>query len=236
MKAIIPHMFRNEKDFADHIERALREAGYTTQREVPLRTGHRLDILATKDGIKSGVEVKFERRGLLDDLTKAHRLLRLPEVDEMYVCGPKVLIHDDARALAERLGAGLLAVKDSGEIEKLAVSRRLEPARLSLGGSVQVAVVAGGEVVYRAAVFNGGGKTAVGVEVFMVLADPFVAPLRSRARAKKALLESGPDAWVANLVCKVKKGTRPGRYPLLISVTAENAKRQDSTVPYEVRG
>lgn len=228
------NMFANEAAFTDYVEQALGEAGYTTQREVPVGTGHRVDILTSKDDVKAGIEVKFQRRGLLDDLTKSHVLLRLPEVDEMYVCGPHVFMSDDVRALADQLGIGLLAIRDSGELEWLAPCRRLEPVRLGLGGNYPPVVEPGGEAVYNATVFNTGQKTAVDVEVRMVMAGPFAARYASKARARRALL-GGQDKWSTTLVCNVKRAARPGKYPLLISVTAANAQRKDSTAEYEVR-
>lgn len=228
-------MFRNEDEFKTSIARALRKQGYAVRREVPVRTGHRLDILATiKDGLKTGIEVKFERRGLLDDLTKSHALLRLPELDEMYVCGPKVFMSEDVRALADQLGVGLLAVRDTGELDWLTPCRRLEPASLTLGGGYPSVVEAGGEATYNATVFNSGQKAAAEVEVRMVMAGPFVARYPSKARARRALLD-GHDQWTVTVVCNVKRGAKPGKYPLLISLTATNVQRKDSKLQYEVR-
>jgi len=236
-------MFRNEREFADHVVHALTAAGFTVKREVRVRGRLRLDIVAAKEGLTTGLEVKFNSRGILDDLVKAQAILRLPEVDEMYVCGPKVFMSENVRSLAAKLGVGLLAVTDAGELVWLAASKRLEPARLTLGGGYAKprgkmpfnAVRPGGKAIWNAAVFNHGGKTAVNVEVFMVPAGPFVAKVRTKARVRKAFLErSGPIAWSARLECDVNKGTPTGTYPLMISVTADNAPRDDDTVKYEV--
>jgi len=232
-------MPRDERRFADQVMRALRDAGFEVKPEVRVRGKWRLDMVATKDNLIRGIEVKLDRRGLLDDLVKARTLVRLPDVDEMYVCGPKVFMLDDVLALAKSLGIGLLALTDSGELEWLAPSKRLEPARLTLGGGYGKphgnAVRPGGKAAWNAAVFNGGDKIAVHVEVFMVPAGPFVTKVRSKARARKPLLEkTGHTAWSAILECEVRKGTPPGVYPLMISVTADNAMRADDTIPYEV--
>lgn len=227
-------MFRNEREFADHVEHALQAAGFTTEREVPVRTGHRLDILATKKGTKSGIEVKFERRGILDDLSKCHVLLRLPDVDEMYACGPMMFMDEDVEAMAKQLAVGLVAVRDTGELKWLAPCPRLEPPRLSLGGNTVSQVDQGGQVPYTVTVFNNGQKAAVNLELRMVLAAPFVARLPSKARARRSLLE-GRDQWSVPLQCTVKRNARPGKYPLLISLTADNAVRQDHQMLYEVR-
>ncbi len=227
-------MFRNEREFADFVERALGEAGYKLQREVPIGTRHRLDLLAVKDGVRKGIEVKFTSHGILDDLTKGRALLRLPEVDEMYVCGPKMFISEDTLALARNLGVGLLAVSDTGALTWPVESKRLEPARLSLGGNYTGVVLPGGDAVYNATVFNMGQKTAVNVEVSMLPAGAFSAPRKSRARARRAAIE-GSDKWDVTLACKVKNTTRPGKHPLMVTVKADNAPREDSTVQYEVR-
>src|SRR6266566_7315593 len=136
-------MFRNEREFAAFVQKALSRAGYKLKREVPVGARHRLDLLAVKDGVRKGIEVKFTRRGILDDLTKSRALLRLPEVDEMYVCGPKVFMSDDALALARSFGVGLLAVSDTGALTWPVQSKVLDPARLSLGGGYSGVVVPG---------------------------------------------------------------------------------------------
>src|SRR2546425_11246791 len=150
----------------------------------------------------------------------------------------------DVRALAGLLGVFRVAFDDAGEFNGVLKWNRLDPPRLILNGAYVKRrgkqrfdeVRPGGKVVFNAAVFNNGQKTAVNVEVFMVAAGPFVAKARSKARVKKAFLErSGPTAWSTKLECHVKAGTPPGKYPLMISVTADNAARDDDTVPYEVR-
>ena len=235
-------MFRNERQFTGQVLKSLEAAGFAVRREVRIGV-KRLDILATKDGVRHGVEVKFNSRGLLDDVYKAQAILRLPDVDEMYVCGPRVFMSDDVRALATSLKVGLLAIDDAGELAWLVQSKRLEPPRLNVNGAYVKArgnrrfdqVRSGGKVVFNAAVFNNGEKTAVNLEVFMITGGPFVAKVRSKARVRKAFLErSGPIAWSTRLECQVKKGTPPGKYQLVISATADNADRNDDTVPYEV--
>ena len=60
-------MFRNERQFTGQVLKSLEAAGFAVRREVRIGV-KRLDILATKDGVRHGVEVKFNSRGLLDDL------------------------------------------------------------------------------------------------------------------------------------------------------------------------
>jgi uncharacterized membrane protein len=92
----------------------------------------------------------------------------------------------------------------------------------------------GGEALYHAAVFNTGEKTAVNVEVSMLPTGAFSAPQKSKSRARRAALEGG-GKWEVTLACKVKRSTRLGKYPLMLTVRADNAERQDSTAFYEVR-
>src|SRR2546426_270404 len=56
-------MFRNEREFADFVQKALHQAGHDVQREVPVGSRHRLDMLAVADGVRKGVEVKFTAPG-----------------------------------------------------------------------------------------------------------------------------------------------------------------------------
>src|SRR4029077_17119284 len=106
-------MPRNEREFTARVIQALTAASFGVEREVRVRKKWFLDLLATKDNRK-GIEIKLNRRGLLDDIVKAQMLVRLPDVDEMYVCGPKAFMSDDVRTLATRLGIGLLALTDAG--------------------------------------------------------------------------------------------------------------------------
>ena len=202
-------MFHNEREFTDHVVTALGTQGYTVLREIPVRSRQRLDILAVKDGIRKGIEVKFTARGLLDDITKAHGILTLPEVDEMYVCGPKVFMSENVRTFAEHVGIGLLAATDSGELEWLGKGRSLVPARLLLGGGYGSVVQAGGDAVYNANIRNDGQKTAVDLKAFMLPAGPFIARPKSRSIARRDRLAGG-ETWEVTVACRVKRDTLPG--------------------------
>jgi hypothetical protein len=226
-------MFRNEDQFKAAVARALQEGGYTVRREVGVRTGLRLDFLATRKGTKTGIEAKFGRRGLNDDLVKSQRLARLPEVDEMYFCAPKIFMSDDVRALAGQLGVGLLALRDDGKLEWLAHPRELKPSRLSLGGGYKWLIKPGEPATYNATVFNSGDKAAVDIEVHMVIAAPFIARHPSKTRAKLAFLD-GHGKWNHSLACDVKRGTKPGKYSLLIRMTAANLPGDDEIASYEI--
>jgi hypothetical protein len=229
-------MFDNERAYADRIESLLRDAGYSTKREVRVRGGYRIDIVARKDETRVGIEVKFERAGLFDDLPKCEVIHRLPDVDEMYVCAPKVFLSEDAHALAKTLGGGLLAA-DVEKLEWILPSTRRAPAQLSLGirgGTLQVD--AGADIICDAVVSNGGWKTAVDVDVFLVKAKPFVTPRPSEARARRPMLESG-GRWEVTLKARIAKGTKPGRYQLMVSAKAPNVtERRDAMLWFEVRG
>ena len=227
-------MFRNEHEFQAAVAHALRTRGHTVRREVRVRTGSRLDFLATKNGVRMGIEAKFGR-GLERDLVKSERLARLPEVDKMYVCGPKAFMSEDVQALAAQRGVGLVALRDDGRLEWLSQPRKLMPARLSLGGGYRYVIEPGEKATYNTTVFNSGDKAAVDIEVHMVIAPPFVARLPSKTRAKRDFLD-GNDKWTNPLECDVKQGTKPGKYALRISMTAANLPREDEKAEYEIRG
>jgi len=63
-------MSRDEREFAGHVVQALTAAGFVVEQEVPIPGKRRMDILAPKEGVVKGIEVKFNNRGLLDDLVK----------------------------------------------------------------------------------------------------------------------------------------------------------------------
>ncbi len=226
-------MFANELEYANHVERMLQREGYSSEREVRVRGRYRVDILARRGETRTGVEVKFERAGVFDDLPKCEVIHRLPEVDEMYVCAPKVFLSEDARALAKTLGVGLLAV-DTETLEWVLQSTRRAPAQLSLGvpGGMRQ-VDAGAEIACDVVVGNVGWKTAVDVEVLFVKAKPFVTPRKSESKAVRPMLESG-ERWEVSLKCRVAKGAKPGKHQLMVSARAPNADRRDAMVWFEV--
>lgn len=61
-------MFREEGEFVRQVTRALQAVGFEVRSEVRIRGRWRLDLVATKDKVTKGIEVKLDRRGLLDDL------------------------------------------------------------------------------------------------------------------------------------------------------------------------
>ena len=77
--------------------------------------------------------MKFEKRGIVDDINKCYGLHRLPEFDEIYVAAPKIFLSSDLIAFAKNLRIGVLGVKEDS-IEWLLESHTLGPPRLS-GGS-----------------------------------------------------------------------------------------------------
>src|SRR6185503_18152891 len=169
----------NEDEFQVAVARALRGQGYSVRREVRVRTGRRIDFLATRKRVRVGIEAKFGR-GLERDLVKSEQLSRLPELDKMYVCGPKAFMSEDVQALAAQRGVGLLALRDDGRLEWLLQPRKLLPARLSLGGGYRYVIEPGEKATHDTTVHNSGDKAAVDIEVHMVIAPPFVARFPSK--------------------------------------------------------
>lgn len=73
------------------------------QKEVRISRGYRVDLLAEKDGISRAIEVKISPRGIMDDISKGYRLLRLPEITEVYVATLSELIDEDHLAYAQQI-------------------------------------------------------------------------------------------------------------------------------------
>ena len=153
-------MFRNEKEFRDYIEKFLKAEGYEVKKEVNVPEGYRIDLLARKDDLSIGIEVKYERQGIHDDIMKCHNLHKLPEFDEMYVAAPKILVSEDHVAHARSLRVGMLGVVEES-VDYLVKSDRLNPAQLGGGGGLpNQEIVAGGDFRVHRNVRNVGDKLA----------------------------------------------------------------------------
>jgi len=106
---------------------------------------------------------------------------------------------------------------------------------LSIGGGYRYVIEPGEKATHNTTIHNSGDKAAVDIEVHMVIAPPFAARFPSKTRAKLAFLD-GRNSWKNPLECDVKPGTKPGKYSLLISMTAADLPRDDETANYEIRG
>ena len=215
-------MFKSEKEFRDHTAELLEADGHKVIKEYRVPEGFRVDILAHKNNVSRGFEVKFEKRGIVDDINKCYGLHRLPEFDEIYVAAPKIFLSSDLIAFAENLRIGVLGVKEDS-IEWLLESHTLGPPRLSGGSSLPKQTITPGstfEVSRR--VGNGGEKVVRHLEMYFIPGGPFATAKTSRY--KRAKLAPG-ETWEEVFIIRFKKSVRPGKYPLYLTCIGENVER-----------
>jgi len=217
-------MFDNERNFRNHVARLLESEGHEVEEEFRVPEGYRVDLVARKDRITKGIEVKFEARGISDDLSKGKSLHRLPEFDEIYVAAPRMLISSSHIGFAERLRIGLLGVTET-ELKWLVKSQHLKPSTLMGGWSLPNQEIRPGLIIEaRMDVTNHGEKVIRHLEMFFEPAGPFVNVERGKGRFKRAKLE--PDEkWEEVFKIRIKKTARPGKYPLYLACVADNVER-----------
>ena len=151
-------MLNSEHDFINHIIVILKREGYQIENETRVPEGYRVDLKAFKENETFGIEVKFEKRGISDDISKCYKLHQLPEFDRVYVAAPKILISDDHIAFARNLKVGILGV-DHDSIIKVSESDKLKSAELQSGASLPKQMITPGKsFVVSKTVRNLGGK------------------------------------------------------------------------------
>lgn len=224
-------MPQGEAQVRDQLVELLRSEGHQVQTEVRLTKGFRIDILAEEDVVRA-IEVKISQRNIFDDISKCSRLLRLPEVTEAYVAAPELLISPDHVAFAKGVGVGIIAFTKS-RLDWLVTSRRLKPPELMGSVSCPDTVTAGDTFRLHRGVRNHGQKIARKLEAYWIPSGPFVLPRGHKRRFTRAYLEPEAD-WRVEFVVKVRAGTKPGKYPLLTTITADNANRSDMLCRIEV--
>ena len=216
-------MQKNETKFRDFIAELLIKAYFKIEKEYRLPGGKRVDILATKKKLRLGIEVKLIPRGVNDDISKANRLLQMPELDEVYVAAPVHVITNEHDAYAQMTGVGLIEVLEHSFKYRLKSQRR-RPAELWGGGGLNGIDFAPGSIVelyYH--VKNHGNKIARNAEMFFIPSGPFVKAPNEKAKFKKSIIEPEED-WRNDFKIKVKKNIASGKYPLFIGCTADNIK------------
>lgn len=225
-------MFRNEMEFRDYIGKLLEAEGHKVVKEVRVPEGYRIDLQAHKNNVSMGIEVKYEKRGISDAINKCYRLHRLPEFDQIYVAAPKMLISSDHIAYAKPLRVGLLGVREES-VEWLIKSDNLKPPLLSGGSSLPNQIITPGKAFEVSKnIENRGEKVARYLEMYFMPGGPFATA--EKARHKRSKLAPG-ESWQVVFKIRVKKSTRPGKYPLYITCTAENLKRSDTVWEIEIQ-
>lgn len=129
-------MFRNEQDLKDFVASMLEKEGFKIlSKEFRVPEGYRVDLWVEKNNRKYGIEVKLDRRGISDDISKGSILHKLPEFDYIYIAAPNILISKELIDYAKRLRIGIIGVKENS-IEWLQESHMLAPANLMGGYSL----------------------------------------------------------------------------------------------------
>ncbi len=217
-------MARNEAEFRDQIADILKQQGFTVSTEYKLPEG-RIDILAIRKNLKCGIEVKLDRRGIADDIVKCWKLLKVPELDELYVAAPDALLSEENSIHAKDLGVGILSVTGP-KLNWIIRSSRLKPAKLSAGGSSynHEEVCLGNVFDIYWHVANHGQKIARDLEMYFTPAGPFVKAPNKKTRFQRASLPPGED-WKETFKIKVKRNVKQGVYPLHFSATSVGIER-----------
>jgi hypothetical protein len=225
-------MLQGEAQIRDRFAGLLKNQGHEIKTEARLSMGFRIDIFAEKEGVRRAIEVKISQKNIFDDISKCQRLLRLPEIMEAYVAAPETLITEDHKVFAERLGVGIIAFSKS-TLDWLVTSRRLKPPELMGSGGHPSTAMSGETFLLHRDVRNHGQKIAQKLEAYCIASGPFVIPRGHKRRFTHAYLEPEKE-WRVEFTVRVKKGTTPGKYPLLTTITAENAERSDMCFEIEV--
>lgn len=221
-------MVKNETEFRDLVASLLKKEGFSVQKEIKLPEGYRVDLLAEKDGVKKGIEVKLNQRGISDDISKGTQLHTMPEFDHIYIAAPKILISKEICRYANRVRIGIIGVeKDS--IEWLVESQKLKPTQLLGGCSLP------GHPKHPGSVFevlkdvrNDGEKIVRHLEMSFTPSGPFVTAPKEKSLFKRKKLSPG-EVWKENFKIKIKSSAKPGTYPLYLSCTADNVEPSESS-------
>jgi Holliday junction resolvase-like predicted endonuclease len=225
-------LLSNETELRNHIANLLKQDGYEIQTEVRFPERFRVDICAKKEGMTLAIEVKKESRGIANDIVKCQKLLQLPEVTEVYVAAPELLISVDHVAFATSLGIGVLSVT-SKELQWLVKSRRLNGASLSGSRTYPTSVVAGEVFEVKVDVRNIGQKIARSLEARCLSAGPFAFAPGSKRKFTYSSLHP-TDSWGVQFLIRTKPSAATGEYPLFTIVTAQNAPASESSLTIKV--
>ncbi|MFW6122282.1 MAG: hypothetical protein ACOC80_15475 [Petrotogales bacterium] len=219
-------MVKNELEFRNLVASLLEKEGFSVQKEFKLPEGYRVDLLAIKDDVRRGIEVKLEQRGISDDISKGSMLHKMPELDYIYVAAPNMLISSELVSYARRLRIGVIGVKEDS-IEWLQESEKLKPAQLLGGGSLpNRARYPGSMFEVSKHIKNHGEKIVRHLEMFYIPSGPFVTAPGEKSRFKLEKLPPG-ESWEVKFKIKIKKSAKVGTYPLFVSCTADNLKTSD---------
>lgn len=229
-------MARNEAEFRDQLGILLEKEGFGITKEFKLPEKVRVDLLAIKNDLNYGIEVKINQRGISDDIVKCWQLLKMPEFDLVYVAAPDALLSQENVLHASGLGVGIIAVVGS-TLEWRQDSIQLAPAQLGRGGASydHTAIHPGKifEIYYHAT--NTGRKIVRNLEMHFTPGGPFVKAPKEKTKFTKTKLEPEED-WKVTFKAKVRQNTKLGKYPFYICCTAEGVPPSSMSIEMPVSG
>ena len=211
------------RKLCNFIKQKLEEEGYRVRSGVTMdKTA--IDLLATKDGKTSVIEVKTTTKGVLSSIPNLTRLKVLPEIDFIYIAAPEDVLTEDVFAIAkyQHIGIGLIVIADNN-IKWRLKSREWAPPKLTLTSYSLSPRVFFGEIFdVKASFGNSGGKIAKNVEVACTPLGPF-EPLTERIQEIKELPPG--DRAIAVFKFKVEDEGDPGRYFIFMKFSDKTTKR-----------
>ena len=238
-------MFRLESDLRDYIKECLVKRGHEVNTEVTIYKGYRIDLLVTwksddmnennpdrKVGKKEAIEVKVERYDILDGISYANELKKLPMIDFCSVAAPSIFCGEDEVKFSSMLNIGLLSVSEN-EVKYL-ITPRLVP-QFSLGKSYSVPNIVnpGDEFTIRYSLVA-KNKIAANVQVEYTPSGPFRQPQAGKNRS--TIIEIPPNEREdVELYVKVREESKSGIFPLLIKIQCEGMKTEYDLLQIQIK-
>ena len=228
-------MFKTESKIKSLLAMHLESEGFEVHKEFRVPEGYRVDLLAIRDDLRYGIEVKTSPRDISNDISKGTILHGLPEFDYIYAAGPKMLIPNELLGFAKQTRVGVIGIEEE-RIEWLQKSELLEPSQLLGGASLPGDVVSPGDSLeIRKHVSVHGGKVVRDLEMFFIPSGPFITLPKEKSCFKLKKLEPGKPPWEETFKIKVKKSSREGTYPLYISCMAPSVPPSQSVFYIEIK-
>ena len=206
-----PSNFRvDARKLCNFVQQKLKDDGYRVKCEVTIDKT-KIDLLASKDGKTSAIEVKTTKESVLSSIPKLIKLKILPEIDFIYIAAPEDAFTKDIFTIAKypAIGIGLISIVDNN-IKWSLHSQETGRAKLTMTGySLRGSVVLGEVFDIKATFGNGGEKIAKKIEVECSPLGPF-EPVTERIQKIKELPPG--DRAIVDFRFRVKDDVDPGRY------------------------
>jgi uncharacterized membrane protein len=162
-------------------------------------------------------------------------LLKVPELDELYVAAPDALLSEDNNIHAKDLGVGLISVTGQ-KLNWIVKSSRLKSAKFSGTGSSYnpEEFIPGNVFALSWHMSNRGDKIARDLEMYFTPAGPFVKAPKEKVKFKRSSLSPGED-WKETFKIKIRRNSKPGIYPLHLCATYSGIERASSRLILNVK-